>query len=715
MTRHPLTHRTVRVWLALALVATAGLYGMAAARTASAAQAVTVSLSTMTPTVATSSSQELTLAGKLTIPSGASHDDVIVQLAYAEVDFRSEMGSGPDSGDDSELNTVQDTLGSLSSGSYGWSLRTSISSMDLTPGHVYAVDVQAWSDGGFLGALRTYLPYEISEVGTTQLTVLAPVTAPSPIDGYQESISGAQYSELTENTLAQSMGTTGSLYQLLAAGAQLPKGTISWAVDPDLLNSAMQIEEGYIVAGDGTASDAIGPNAGNASDWLKEVKTVLGDSGSQLWQLPATDPDLGSLSQAPTAQAEQLLADAAQQSTSAAAISMVKSVTGRGPEGLLAWPADGQVSAATLTLADSFDPTAVVADSSSIGLSVPNEAYTPTGRASANGKDDVVVADDGLDAIMSGDSADSDYDSTGSNSSLLAGQRLLAQTALIALEKPNLARTVMLALPRASSTEAADMGVLKQLQSATWLKSAGLSTLLGQSPDPNASTGTPTRSAATTATDLSTAQLDTALSLESQLRLYQSILTQSDPTTTGFAEAVLRTLSTGWRGSGSAWTTFESAVSSRLKSRTNEVYLIPKSDLTLSGTSGSIPFTVVNNLPQSVKLGLAVQTDPGGLNVTQVPVREFSTGSTTVEVKVTTKVAANTYSVTAYLVNASGAHYGSVSSGGSRSLQVTVTSIGFVALLLFAGSMALLIFAVGLRIYRGRKGSRNEPATHEGE
>ena len=716
MTRHPLTHRTVRVWLALVLVATAGLYGTAAARTASAAEAVTVSLSTMTPTVATASTPELTLAGKLTIPSGTSHDDVIVQLAYAQVGFRSEMADGPDSGDDEELNTVQDTLGSLSAGSYGWSLHTSIASMNLTPGYVYAVDVQAWSDGGFLGALRTYLPYEISAVGTTQLTVLAPVTAPSPIDGYQESISSqASYSELTENTLAESMGTTGSLYQLLAAGAQLPKGTISWAVDPDLLDSAMQIDQGYILAGDGTASDTIGPDAGNASDWLKEAKTVLGDSGSELWQLPATDPDLGSLSQASTAQAEQLLSDAARQSTSADTISMVKSATGRSPEGLLAWPADGQVSAATLTLADSFDPTAVVADSNSIGLSVANEQYTPTGRASANGKDNVVVADDALDAIMSGDSADSGYDSAGSNSSLLAGQRLLAQTALIAMEKPNLARTVMLTLPRASGTEATDMGVLKQLQGATWLKSASLSTLLAQSPDPNASTGTPTRSSATTATDLSTTQLDTALSLESRLQLYQSILTKSDPTTTGFAEAVLRTLSTGWRGSGSAWTTFESAVSSRLKSRTSEVYLIPKSDLTLSGTSGSIPFTVVNNLPQSVKLGLAVQTDPGGLNVTQVPVREFSTGSSTVEVKVTTKVAANTYTVTAYLVNASGAHYGTAASGGARSLHVTVTSIGFVALLLFAGSMALLIFAVGLRIYRGRKGSRNEPVTREGE
>jgi hypothetical protein len=71
--------------------------------------------------------------------------------------------------------------------------------------------------------------------------------------------------------------------------------------------------------------------------------------------------------------------------------------------------------------------------------------------------------------------------------------------------------------------------------------------------------------------------------------------------------------------------------------------------------------------------------------------------------------------VTAYLINSGGQHYGSAESGGSRSLQVTVTSIGFVALLLFAGSAALLVFAVGLRIYRGRKGSRSAPETHAGD
>jgi hypothetical protein len=268
VTRHPLTHRTVRAWLALALVAGAGLYGMALARPASADQSVTVSLTTMTPTVATSSSGDLNLAGELTVPSGTSHDDVIVQLSYTAVDYRSEMSEGPDSGsNETSLYSVQDQLGSVSSGNHPWTLQTSIASMGLTPGYVYALDVEAYSDGEFLGALRTYLPYEIGEgpaAGSTQLTVLAPVTAPSPLDGDQESISGASYPELTEETLVESMGAGGSLYQLLANGAQLPKGTISWVVDPDLLNTAMQIENGYVVAGDGTATDTIGPDA---SSW----------------------------------------------------------------------------------------------------------------------------------------------------------------------------------------------------------------------------------------------------------------------------------------------------------------------------------------------------------------------------------------------------------------------------------------------------------------
>ena len=720
MTRqHTQPHRTLRSWLALALVASSGLLGTVAASPASAAQSTKVSLTSMTPNVATSSSQELSLAGNVTIPSGTTHTDVIVQLGYEAVGFRSEMSDQP--GDnDNELYFVQDKLGTLTAGTHAWSLKTSIGTMGLTPGTVYALDVQVYSGGDPIGALRTYLPYKIgsgSTVAPTQLTVLAPVTATSTADGYQEAASGnSTYPELTQeqNALTTQMGVGGSLYRLLSAGAALPKGTISWVVDPDLLDTAMRIEAGYVVAGIGTSSDEPGQDSPNATAWLKEAKQVLGGTDGELWQLPATDPDLGSLSNATTAQAEEFLAEAAHAST---ANDTVKSLLGRDPQGLLAWPADGQVSAATLKIAESVNPAAVVVDSGSIGLSVPDQAYTPTGRASSNGDANLAVGDTALDAVMSGDAADADYVKAGSDASVLAGQRLLAQTALIAGEKPNLSRSIMMTLPRDATQAAGDMSVLKVLQGASWVSPTGLSSLLKQSPDTNASTGTPSRSSATTASDLNIDQLASAITLQSDLKLYQSILTNADDTTTaGFTEAVLRTVSTGWRGNTATWKTFESAVSSRLGALTSQVYLIPKSDLTLSGTSGSIPFTVVNHLGQDVKLGLTVQTDPSGLNVTQIPVQVFRAGgSTTVQVKVTTKVASSTYRVTAFLVTGTGAHYGTLKSGGTQSLQVTVTSIGFVALLLFAGSAALLIFAVGLRIYRGRKGSRSEPATREGD
>jgi hypothetical protein len=717
VTRHTQPHRALRGWLALTLVAASGLLGLAAAEPASAAQAVKVTLTSMSPTVATSSSQELSLAGKVTIPSGSSHSDVIVQLAYEAVKHRSDLSDQSDPGNDQQLYTVQDQLGSLSAGTYAWSLKTTIADMGLTAGAVYAIDAQAWSNGGgsYLGGVRTYLPYKIgsgTSVAATKLTVLAPVTATSSFDGYSGSGAAPELTQ-TREALTSQMGVGGSLYTLLAAAAQLPKGTISWAVDPDLLNAAMQISGGYVVAATGTASDQAGQDASNATAWLTEAKAVLGSADSELWQLPSTDPDLGSLSNASTAQAEQFLADAAKESRTGGTL---KSAAGRAAQGLLAWPADGQVSSATLSLADSFDPTAVIVDSGSIGLSVANQEYTPTGRASADGRSNLAVGDTGLDAIMNGDSADAKSISSGSSSSVLAGQRLLAETALISLEEPNLSRSVMMTLPRDPNVSAGDMSVLKVLQSASWVSPTGLSSLLKQSADSSASTGTPTRSSAVTGTDLSASQLSAALSLQTQLKLYQSILTAADTTTAGFSDAVLRTVSTNWRGNAAYWKTFETAVSTRLGSQTGLVYLIPKSDLTLSGTSGSIPFTVVNHTGQDVKLGLSVQTSPAGLNASQVPARVFPAGgSTTVEVKVSTKVASSTYQVTAFLVTATGAHYGTLKSGGMQSLQVTVTSIGFVALLLFAGSAALLIFAVGLRIYRGRKRSRIEPATREGD
>jgi hypothetical protein len=718
--RLSLTHRTARVWLATALVASACACGWAGSEPAQAAQSGTLSLTQMSPSVATSPTQKVALSGELKLPAGQSYGDVIVQLDIMPVQAQYQMSEGAESSTNEEqLSSVQDDLGQVS-GSVAWSLGTTVEQMGLAPDTVYALDIEAWSNGSQpLGSVRTYLPYQItagSSFTPTQLAVLVPVTAASALDGYtyQPKDNGAAWDEATSNDLITAMGSNGSLDQLLDQAQALKDVDLSWAVDPDLLDTASQIQSGYFVATGASTDDEPGSGVDDVSAWLKLAKTVLGKTG-ELWQLPSTDPDLGSLSRVPAAQADPFVDTAA---AAANASTTLNDDTGREPSGLLAWPADGQVDASTLSLAQSMDPKAVITASNSVDLSVPQDQYTPTGRASIGGANDIAVSDADLDAIMSGDALDAGYVAAGSSASRLAQQRLLAQTALIAREQPSLPspRTILMTLPRSAAEAAGDMTVLSALGQADWIKSTGLSTLLAASPDPKASTGKPTRSAAVTATDLSTAQLDQALSLSSQLSLYQSILTAKD-TSDGYIQAVGRTVSTSWRGAGAAWSAFTAAVERRLTMQMGEVYLIPKSDLTMSGTSGSIPFTVHNGLDQQVELGLNFTMKPTGrLDIESVPSVQIPPHSSrTIQVKVTSRSPSATIEVTAYLVNSAGRHYGDAQTNGSQTLQVSVTSIGFVALLLFAGSAALLVIAVGLRIYRGRRGSRKDPGTREGD
>lgn len=721
MIRLSLTHRMARVSLAVALVASVCAYGFTRAESADAAQSGTLSLGTMTPMVATSPSQTVKLGGQLKIASGQSYSDVIVQLDIMPVQYSSQMSEGPASSTDEEqLSSVQDDLGDVS-GTTNWSLSTTVQQMGLDPGTVYALDVEAWSEGSQpLGSVRTYLPYDItggsSSFTPTQLAVLVPVTAASTLDGYQyqPKDDASTLDEVTSNNLISEMGQDGSLYKLLYDAQKDLKGVeLSWAVDPDLLDTADQIDSGYFVTGGDTSDDEPGTGADDVSAWLKLAKSVLGTNG-ELWQLPSTDPDIGSLSHLSNAEAEQFLSAAAATTAQSTTLS---DDTGRTASGLLAWPAGGQVNSTTLSLAQSLDPTAVVTASNSVNLAVSDDRYTPTGRASINGKKNIVVSDSDLDAIMSGDSADASYVAAGSSSNILAQQRLLAQTALIAQQRPNSsARTLLMTLPRDSAQADKDVSVLSALSSANWVRSTSLSTLLAASPDADATTGNLNRSATVTKTDLTTAQLDQAISLSSQLSLYQSILAETD-TNDGLPAAVERTVSTSWRGAAAEWSTFSSAVQNRLTAQMSEVFLIQKSDLTMSGTSGSIPFTIHNGLSQRVTLGLKFSMKPTGrLDIETVPAVQIPAHSSrTIQVKVTSRSPSATIQVTAYLVNSAGAHYGDAESNGSQTLQVSVTSIGFVALLLFAGSAALLVIAVGLRIYRGRRGSRKDPGTREGD
>jgi Family of unknown function (DUF6049) len=671
----------------------------AAAPGAAAQESVAVELTSISPTIATSGAT-VRLAGKVVSASPDALADLTVTLAVVKMNFISDMSYS--AGTNSlQVPGVEYPVGQVpAKGSASWSLAVPVPRLGLDGSGVYALDAEAWSQGVRVGAVRTYLPFEIaagSEFKPTQLALMWPVTAPPVLDGYSDPQS--QLPEAVDPANAQLFGElapNGRLDSVLTSAAKAAAQyhlDVSWVVDPNLVSTVGSEAFGYLLSPNAT----LGTSNENetAQRWLAEAKTDLGGVG-ELWQVPATDPDLSSL-----AQHDPTLAASTVKTTMALASAgeSLKTTVGRAPLGTLAWPAGGQADPATLKLAaKSMKQSPVVVQSDSIGFQSPRDVYTPTGRENLSGGQKLAVSDAGLDAIFAGDPADA-AQRTAADSSLLASQRLLAQTALIAGQEPNLptARTILVSPPRDFTPDPALLTALGQASS--WVKTVGLSTLLHTAPDPAAQSGTPRR-AANPGPDLTQAQLNATAQLQANLSSFSTILTDSGKATVPFNPAILSTLSTQWRTAPGARGAFVQATESRLDSLIGDVSLVQKDPLTLSGKSGSIPFTIQNKLRQPVKVGVRINVAQAGLTTQSVQVTEIPPGSSVVNVPVHASVSGVRYDVTAVLVNSAGADY---NPGQSVSVQVTVSSIGSITLVIFGLSAALLVIAVGFRLYRARR------------
>jgi hypothetical protein len=670
--------------LIISLILTAAVMVVAGGRTPSSGattSTVTVALTSLSPTVAVKGGT-LHLAGAL-IGGPSAHSDVIIRMAVADMQVRSDLSS--DAGMDSRSIYDHDyQIGTLAAGArVPWSMSIPVSALTLTSRSVYALDVVAYSDGERIGIVRTYLPYAMggdSSFHATQMAVLWPLTAAPTLDGQSDK----DVPEAVDGSRMDEFAPGGRLERLVSTAGAAKNVAVSWAVDPDLLTTANGESHGYSLYPNGDS----GVGAQDALGWLTQAKNALGGAG-ELWQLPATDPDLGSLGAASSGLGSDAVGTAA-----ALSGTTVADLVGRSPLGMLAWPADGQADANTLRIAKVAKPSAVIVRSDSIDLHTQFDSYTPTGRAEADGTQ-LAISDTALDAIFDGDAVDGVW--KGSNRSLLASQRLLAETALISLELPNLTRprTVMVA---ASRTAEPDPALLTALGQATWVKTVGLSTLLDARPDTEARTSTPQRDPAVVKDDLSSGQLAKVDALRASLQLLAAILTQPVKATGPFDPAVLRTVSTAWRPSATPQEAFASAVQNRLEGSMDAVSLVQKSDLTLSGKSGVIPFTIENRFSNPVRVGIRITTDHSGLTVQSIALQTVPQGTTTVNVHVSASVSGTRVLVTAQLVTPGGATY-----GDSQSLQVTVSSIGSITLVIFGLSAAVLVMAVGLRIYRGRR------------
>lgn len=332
------------------------------------------------------------------------------------------------------------------------------------------------SDGGARQAVqRTFVLWEPSgEVTPLRLSVVAAMTGP-PVDPDPQAY---------DDALSAAVATDGRLGRLLAATGSAPE--VAWVTDPALLAAA-------------TGADDPTVNA-----WADAVSAATG--GRSTFALRAYDPDVAAFAHAglalpegtplPAAPApttedlptddttdEATDGDATDDDTTDGDAAAADETPGTdaaadptaGWRTDLAWPGDAVPDLPTTTLAAASGATATVVGPGGL---VPDGSltYTPSGVAevrTAAGPVKTLVADTVLTALLS----------AGDGSGVTATQRILAETAVIARERPAEQRHVVVALPRSWEAEPALFTArLDALRAAAWVDLAPVDDLLASAP-----------------------------------------------------------------------------------------------------------------------------------------------------------------------------------------------------------------------------------------
>ncbi|MEU0129584.1 DUF6049 family protein [Streptomyces sp. NPDC006289] len=578
-----------------------------------------------------------------------------------------------------------------------FTLAVPVDKLDLDAEGVYQLGVSVTgqtSDYAYaqvLGIQRTFLPWQPEDSdGKTKLTFLWPLIAPAHVTA--ETGSDEQQTPVFANDdLALELAPGGRLEQLVSLGSQLP---VTWVIDPDLLASVDAMTKNYRVrVGDKTVA---GTNQAIAKKWLTALEAAVKDG--KVVALPFADPDLASIAHRGKNVSGTL---SHLQTATEVAGTTVETVLHVKPSTDFAWPVDGAIDPSVVDVATSAGAHKVIARSDSLeetgGL-----PYTPTSARPIGGGTTAVVADHRLSTAFTGDMAKA-------GASTLAVQKFLAHTQALTEQAPDEDRSIVVA-PQRAPTAAQAQTMARALQALTaehWTEPLDLTAASEQKPDAQATTKVPGASKypkKLRSQELPTQAFQDIRTTQDSLNSFQVILTQPDRVVTPFGNAVNRSVSTSWRGKALEAQRYRDSVRTYLQGLSNEVQLITKSDVTLSGRSATIPVTVQNKLVQGVDhlvLRLTsgnatrLKLNDGGA-VAEQPIK--IAGGHSQSVKFDAAANANGQAqVTARLFTADGAPYGE-----PMTFTVKVSEVTPTVLLVIAGGLLLLVLA-GIRMYTHRK------------
>jgi len=484
------------------------------------------------------------------------------------------------------------------------------------------------------------------------------------------------------DALASSLAPGGRLDRLLQAGIALDQGAaVTWAVDPELLETVQDMADGYDVVGSGGRATVPGGGSGLARSWLEQLQAAT--IGEPVLPLPYADPDVVAMIR------HGVPADVARaRSTGSDVVAGLLPAADRTSE--IGWPADGYLDRGTLGALARGGVTSVVLDGRALPVTI-DLSYTPSGRgrlSSASGPVAALLADPVLADLLAAAP-------TGAAGSALAAERVVAETAMIAAELPSsgTSRTVVAMPPRRWSPSQTYLDQLVAVGSAAWAAPVSLRELAAD-PLPEVDRARLRYPRAERVAELSESSMRALDTYRSKTALFASILTDKTRLVPGLQASHLRLASTYWRGRVEARVIRFNREQTYLQVLQDSVHVQP-GDFTFGSKSGKLPVTIVNDLGQAVNVVLRLDPQTPRLRVQPVVVPEIGPNQK-VQVEVpATAVAGGLVVVEASLRTPGGAQYGQ-----PVALRIRITQIGTVALVITVAAAVVLFLAAGLRVVR---------------
>jgi len=640
------------------------------------------------------------LTGTVTNGTRRTQDGLLVQLYTSPDRFptRDQMDSylahGADGGLEPAGNPFLIPASVAPGATVAWSTSFQVSAAGIGTFGVYPVTAQLQNlAGDVFSSEPTLLPFWPGQRAASLLSPLKISWLWPLIDQPHHQVCNGT---LTSNDLAASLSPGGRLPALLTAGASHPGAYPTWIIDPALLSDVSTMTSPYKV--DPTSSCTGGnrePASAAAVKWLAGLRKVT--SGQPVVITPYANVDMTALVH------QGLTGDLA--SAYAAGDAVADSVLGQKFEREIAWPPGGTADLSVLTnlAADEHISTVVLSSSEmrpadAATVFQPDDAVTSLRVAGL--PMNVLLSDDTLTGVLRAGNTSSGV--LPKSTEFAVRQRFLAETAMIAAEEPNTARTIVVAPPAGwSPSEKLASDLLGETTAAPWLSATPLDNLSSAADTQRTVPRQPPPASQASPGELSRGYLRQVRSLDGQVSVYKSMLYKPAPAyLQSLDQALIATESAAWRGGGMPQgLALAGSLSDYLTNANRKVKIIASPQVPMGGSSGQVPVSIQNGLHQAIQVKVVAsvvnspdRTSQLTVGGTQDPVIVQPQQPVTVRLRVTSAPQGSTL-IRLSLTSANGTPL----PVRAASLTVLSTRYGRAILFLIAAAIGVLVLTSVLR------------------